>query len=283
MKTITKVLNNNAVIAKEGRKSETVIIGTGIGYKKKAGDKVEEEKAHKTFHLEDKNALGKFENLLKNVDVEYIEIAAQIINEAQNGYKKKLQKSVLISLSEHIYYAVLRHNENIPLSNALLLEISKFYPKEFEIGQYGLELIRDKIGISLKEDDAAFIALHLINGQLGADISDISAITALISKVIAIVEEFYSIKLDPKSHYYTRFITHVKYFGQRLLMSEPIKSDGDDDTAISIMQSQYPKAFECVGKIEEYIKSEFRHALQLNEQLYFALHIIQLAVKKEKS
>ena len=36
-----------------------------------------------------------------------------------------------------------------------------FYSEEFDIGLYGLKLINDRFNISMPEDEAGFIALHI--------------------------------------------------------------------------------------------------------------------------
>ena len=48
---ITKVFNNNAVIAKDTENREIVLMGCGIAFKKKNGDDVDKHLIEKTFIL----------------------------------------------------------------------------------------------------------------------------------------------------------------------------------------------------------------------------------------
>lgn len=48
---IAKILNNNVVITLDDRHEETVVMGKGIGFKKKPGDTLDESLIEKVFTL----------------------------------------------------------------------------------------------------------------------------------------------------------------------------------------------------------------------------------------
>ena len=48
-----KRLNNNAVIAEDEKGREKILVGCGLGFQKKEGSEVEEQKIEKIFSLED--------------------------------------------------------------------------------------------------------------------------------------------------------------------------------------------------------------------------------------
>ena len=52
-----------------------------------------------------------------------------------------------------------------------LWEIRRFYSREYQIGQYALQMIRERLQVDLPEDEAGFIALHFINAEYGTDIT----------------------------------------------------------------------------------------------------------------
>ncbi|MDE7250236.1 MAG: PRD domain-containing protein, partial [Lachnospiraceae bacterium] len=54
------------------------------------------------------------------------------------------------------------HREGMDFSNILFDEVRLFYPVEYSVGRYALELIEERTGCRLQEDEAASIALHLI-------------------------------------------------------------------------------------------------------------------------
>ena len=46
----------------------------------------------------------------------------------------------------------------------MLSETRMLYPKEYAVGQRALELVRQFCGVQLPEDEAGYIALHLVAG-----------------------------------------------------------------------------------------------------------------------
>ena len=50
-------------------------------------------------------------------------------------------------------------------TNALHTEVRLFYPKEYAVGCYALAEIQRRFQVELPEDEAASIALHLLNAE----------------------------------------------------------------------------------------------------------------------
>lgn len=139
--------------------------------------------------------------------------------------KAKIEKTfdgnTYIGLADHINYAVNRFRNGETIQNALLLEIKKFYPREFASGLKVLEQISYYEGIEPNEDEAGFIALHFINGGLNNDTTQTLLTTEMLQKVVLIVEDCLGIELDTESLNYVRFVTHLKFFIQRVIINEP--------------------------------------------------------------
>lgn len=62
-------------------------------------------------------------------------------------------------------HAIERSQKGIVFQNRLLIEIQKYYPKEFEIGCYAIQLINKKMNVQLPEEEAGNIAFHIVNAQ----------------------------------------------------------------------------------------------------------------------
>jgi transcriptional antiterminator, BglG family len=77
----------------------------------------------------------------------------------------------------------------------------------------------------------------------------------------------YGITLDEKSISYERFITHLRFFFQRLNKKEQLKEV--DDYLFKKVKTKYKKAYDCMLKIEKYLETE----LSNEEKLYLTLHI----------
>jgi|SRR5471030_2759621 len=267
---IKKIFNNNAILAKDTDKHEFVVMGCGITFKRNVGDKVEEALIEKTFILKQKDASEKFKLLLEDIPTEHVSLCYDIIEYAKNILGVELSDYIYVTLTDHISYALKIFDEGLNRPNALIWEIKKIYPKEFEIGLKALEFIESETDKKLPEDEAGNIALHLINAQVNNTnnkVEDITHQTRMIQDILNIVKYTYNITLDEKSLNYGRFVTHLRFFFQRLNKKEEIETD--DDFLLKQVKVKYKKAFECMLKIEKYLEME----LSEEEQLYLTIHI----------
>lgn len=267
---ITKIFNNNAVVATDASKKEIVAMGCGIAFKKSVGDKLDEKLIEKTFILKQKEASEKFKLLLEDIPMEHVSISYDIIEYAKNILKIDLNDYIYVTLTDHISYVIKLSKKGLRRPNVLIWEIKKFYPKEFEIGVKALEFIENEIGVKLEEDEAANIALHLINAQINITsnkIEDVMKITKMVADILNIVTYTYNIKLDENSLNYERFVTHLRFFFKRLYNNE--KNYSDDDYLLNQIKTKYPEAYNCMIKIERYLEKE----LDSEERLYLTLHV----------
>ncbi|ABR35403.1 MULTISPECIES: BglG family transcription antiterminator LicT [Clostridium] len=268
---IKKIFNNNAILAKDLSKQEIVIMGRGVGFKKSVGDQVDENLIEKTFILKQKDASEKFKLLLEDIPTEHVSLCYDIIEYAKNMLSVELNDYIYITLTDHISYALKLFDEGLNRPNALIWEIKKFYPKEFEIGLKALDLIQSETNKKLPEDEAGNIALHLINAQTnnsGNKVEDIAHQTKMIQDILNIIKYTYNIALNEKSLNYERFVTHLRFFFQRLSKNEKMEKE-EDDFLLKQVKTKYKKAYECMLKIQKYLEKE----LSDEEQLYLTIHI----------
>lgn len=267
---IKKIFNNNAILARDSDKHEFVVMGCGIAFKKNVGEKVDENLIEKTFILKQKDASEKFKLLLEDIPTEHVSLCYDIIEYAKNILGVELNDYIYVTLTDHVSYALKLFDEGFNRPNPLIWEIKKFYPKEFSIGLKALELIEDELEKVLPEDEAGNIALHLINAQannMNSDVKDIANQTKKIQDILNIVKYTYNIPLDEKSLNYERFVTHLRFFFQRLNKKQEVKSE--DDFLLKQVKVKYKKAYECMLKVQKYLEID----LSDEEQLYLTIHI----------
>lgn len=267
---ISKVLNNNVAVVIENNE-EKIVMGRGICFKKKTGDTIEPEKIDKVFYLQNQEVLSRFKELVVDIPLEYLEIGEEIMDEARLSLGKALNDNIYISMVDHIYTAVVRAKDNILVKNALLWDIQRFYKEEYQIGKKALEIIEKKTGVLLPNDEAGFIALHIVNGQLDEDVHDMYEITKIMQEIENIVRYHFKIEFNEESAYYYRFITHLKFFAKRLV--EHKKPNQKEDDLLEVVQVKYANAYQCVEKIAMYIKNQYNYELYDEEKLYLTIHI----------
>lgn len=268
---IEKVINNNIISAYEKSGAEVIVMGRGIGFKKKQGEVVSADQISKIFRIKSRTLAEQFKELLANMPLERVRISDEIISHAKDHLKLKLNQSIYVTLTDHINFAIERVSQGIEPQNALLWEIKRFYPQEFQLGIYALELIKDRLDILLPEDEAGFIALHFVNAEYGTDIRDAVKFPDQMQAIVDIVERDLGILLDESSLHYERFMTHIKFLIQRIYRKELLSSE--DRELSLLMQRKYPREYQCSLKVAEYIMQATGSRLSEEEIMYLSVHI----------
>ena len=268
---IEKMINNNIISAYEKSGAEVIVMGRGIGFKKKQGEVVPADQISKIFRIKSRTLTEQFKELLANMPLERVRISDEIISHAKDHLKLKLNQSIYVTLTDHINFAIERVSQGIEPQNALLWEIKRFYPQEFQLGIYALELIHDRLGILLPEDEAGFIALHFVNAEYGTDIRDAVKFPDQMQAIVDIVERDLGILLDESSLHYERFMTHIKFLIQRIYRKELLSSE--DRELSLLMQRKYPREYQCSLKVAEYIMQATGSRLSEEEIMYLSVHI----------
>lgn len=279
---IKKVYNNNlaSILSEEGR--EVIIMGKGIAFGKRCGDEVDESKIDKRFYQDDDKWNDRFIQLLNDIPSDCVEFVSKEIEFAKTSLNKEFRESVYVSLMDHIYSSISRYKEGVTLKNPMLWEISRFYEPEFEVGLQILDMINDKYDLQLPQDEAGFIAMHLVDAEMDDDSLNNAYVTVkIIQDITNIVRHFFHIEYDTKSVYYYRFITHIRFFAQRLVLNK-LNGDAEENDLFEIIRLKYPNAYECVKKIDQYIQQEFGMHLSQDEQLYLMIHIERIVYKQNK-
>lgn len=277
--TVEKVINNNIVSAYDETGREVVVMGRGIGFGVRAGAVIDNSKIEKVFRIESQGVAEQFKELLANMPLEHAQISNDIISYAKSTLKLKLNQSIYVTLTDHINFAIERYQKGINLENALLWEIKRFYPQEYGLGRYAIDLIRERLHVSLPEDEAGFIALHFVNAEYGTDIRDALHFPNQMKDILDIVTRELGIRLDEGSLHYERFITHVKFLLQRVYRKE-LLPDEESELA-EMMKKKYSKEYACSEKIADYIEEAAGCRLSAEEIMYLSIHIRRIAMAEE--
>lgn len=275
---IEKVLNNNVVVVRD-KDVEKIVMGRGLAYQKRAGDAFDESLIDKTFILTNPKAANKFQELVVDIPIEHIELAEEIIAYAKTKIGKKLNDMIYISLVDHIYTSIVRFLDGITVKNMILWETRRFYPEEFAIGMTALDMIEERFKVRLPKDEAGFIALHLANAEMDEEeYQDIYQITKVMQEIVNIVKYKFNVEFDEDSVYYYRFITHLKFFSQRLISGKTYE-DEPDMALLEMIKSQYKNSYDCVERISGFVWQKYKYVLSDEEKLYLTIHIERVIYK----
>lgn len=279
---IYKILNNNAVLSRSEDNREVIVTGKGIAFQKKTGDEVVFNSTCRVFVPESGEISQRYQQLIEEIPVEYINISEQIAEDARRTCNKKIFDTIYLTLTDHIYSVCERYKEGIRLKNDLYFEIRRLYKPEFAVGERAVELLNRTFQMDLLPDEAAFIAFHIVNSELNDEsaMTDMVEVTRVIQDIIDTVTEGLPCRLVEESYNYDRFVSYLKHLAQRIVAREIFTGDNDDELFFTMCMKN-PEAYGCIKKIKKLMAEKYRYDLGNEEQLYLLIHVSKLIREAE--
>ena len=262
MLRLSKVLNSSVVLVRDDNGEESILLGKGIGYGRKAGQEIDRQPSDRVFiPLSNPDAQPMLE-LFSSIPPVYLELTQEIVADAEETLGVKLSPHIYLMLTDHLHFAVERQQLGITVTNRVLWEIKHFYRKEYEVGARALKRAGRLLNVVLPEEEAGNIAFHIVNARMdnGAG-GDAMQAARLIG--------------DTESIHFSRFISHLQFFADRFFSGKLM--DSEDDFLFNQMQQGYPEAVDCAEKIRTFVLRKYGVFLPNEEAAYLALHIARLA------
>ena len=136
MYRVSKVLNNNGVIAIDmDENKEYVILGKGVGFGKKVSQRFDAPADCTIYRLAQETERGSAKELAKSVAPEFLEIADEILKEAEKTFGDTIDKGIIFPLADHISFAVGRIRNHEQISNPLTEDIKVLFYSEFKVAE----------------------------------------------------------------------------------------------------------------------------------------------------
>lgn len=273
---IKKVFNNNVSLVIDGDE-EKILMGKGIGFQKQSGDEVDEKLIEKTFVTSlSSHPLEKLTTFFDEIPLEIVSLTSDLIQEGRILLGEHVGDHLLIPLSDHIWFALKRLEDQTEIDYPLKWEMKHMYPEEYTFAKKALQMIEKRTYRVLPSSEVVPIAMHFVNARYGANsYHQTYEMTALVSKIIDVIHYHYFVDLDEDSLHYARFITHLRYFILRQMAGEEDTSEAED-VFQDVIQQKYPKAFECAIKIKKLLETSMNWNVHYDELTYLTIHIQRL-------
>lgn len=275
---IRKILNNNVVIAINSRNEEIILMGLGIGFKKRIGQAVEVDKIEKIFGLKASSDIQSFSEILNEIPSAIIEFSMVTLSEVKVKFDKEVSDTTLVAFADHLHAALLRTEENISVKNFLLWDIKRFFPEEFKICMKALEKVKEQFGVELPEDEAGFLTMHIVNGTLGTGHEYAMQLTKLMEEILTTLKYTLKITFDEQDIYFQRFITHLKFFTERILAGST-RVEETDKELFALIVRKYPNAYLGTRKVSEFLNQTRDYEVSESEQIYMTVHLARILEK----
>lgn len=272
------------IIALNEDAEEVILMGNGLGFQMKTESTVRTEKIEKVFKLENKVEKEQVEKIFSEIPEDIIQVSYEVISYAKKKLDKELKDSAFVAVADHLYSAIHRDRKGVQVKNFLLWDIKRFFPDELSIGQKAIDMVNEKFHTNLLEDEAGFIALHITNASLDSGYEDAVSLTQLIEEILTVIKYTLRVDFTENDIYFQRFITHLKFFSQRVLMNQTEIDEANqvENDLFSLVTKQYPEAFEVTKKVSDFLKSRRNYTISKDEQVYFTIHLARI-IDKTKS
>lgn len=272
---IKKVINNNVLCVVDQAGQESIVTGKGIGFQRKIGQFVDPASVEKTYHMEDQGEQQKLRELCQQIPLDHLKLTEELISDIKSQIPTPFNESLLITLADHISFAIQRKQKGIEFDNPLQGAVECYYPTEYRLGWQCLEKIRKETGVQLSDSEASFIALHIVNAQLNTSMSVMYDITRFIDGAVQVVEYYYQKQFDRESLDFSRFVVHLRYFAQRLLSDQMAveQPDEQDDSFYQLIAKTCSQHYACAKCIAEYIQNTYHKELSEGELIYLTIHL----------
>lgn len=269
------ILNNNAVICDDKNGIEKVIKGKGIAFGLKKGDVIDPKKIERIFEISEKEIQRRYQEVLLTIPEDCIDISEEIIDMIKNTVDQEISDSIYITLTDHISNLMERLQMGIVFDDFLLWDVKHLYPKEYLAGQEAVKIIENRFHVHVRDDEASFIALHIVNAELDGNMNHVIETTKLVEDISDIVVSDFGLELNKESLAYSRFLMHLRVFMERIVKDEVHKSESNNEIIIESLKKSYPQQFDTTIKIINYISKRFD--INYNgEVLYLLIHIIKI-------
>lgn len=273
---VRTILNNNALLILMDNGSEAIVRGKGLGFNFKKNDEITSQDFETLYVLASSEEKSQYSELINNISEEHILVAEEIISFASKKMCIDFPLTAVVGLADHLVFALERFDKGIVIQNVLGIIVSQMYPTEYEIGKFGLHLLNLKFGKEFPEEEASNIAMHIVNySQKESNLTDVVQSAKAVKDIVNIVRyHFMDITIDTTSLSYSRFLTHLQFFIQRIV-SNNYFDDGVSDIFEQISE-RYPSAMECARKISDYAEKTFDVMIGNDELVYLTLHVNKL-------
>ncbi len=275
---VVKILNNNYILVEDSNGNECIVMGRGLRFFNQVGRELKEENIQKIFALKDAGKVRNWQQMLEGIPEEYGEAIHWAIMLADEAMPGKLKEPVFITLFDHLIFALERQKRKILLQNRLLWEIRQFYPEEFALGKKMIACLNERLQMELPEEEAGNIAFHLVNAKTeNPDMEQTMQAVRMLKDIFNIVQYTFANRIQTDSIHYTRFVTHMQFFLQRVLEHKMLC--GNQLEIFEQIALGQPESYGCARKIGDYIRGTLKEEIPREELLYLTIHIARIVME----
>ena len=161
MYRIAKTLNHNSFIGvEEENNREYLVMGKGIAFGKKTGQRVQPGDDARIYSLTEMTERGNARTIVQGVSPLSLELASAVLDEAEKEFGK-IDRSIVFPMADHLDFAVRRIQIGEQISNPLTEDIKVLFYSEFKVAETLKTILRERLQIEIDDHEVGYVALHI--------------------------------------------------------------------------------------------------------------------------
>lgn len=277
---VLKSINNNIVSCLDENQQEHIVMGRGLGFGIKPGQLIDQARVEKVFSITNPDNLDQLTELLSRCPPSQLEFCAELVEYANQVLDHPLNEGIYLTLCDHVCFAIRRAQSGLGFTNALHTEVRLFYPQEYNIGCHALTEIQRRFGVSLPQDEAASIALHLVNAEHEMSLGITLKVTQALGQMLHTLEFNQNFHMDRSTIYYDELVIHLKFLALDLYSAR--NTPVPDEAFSNLIQNAFPQDYYLAEVLTEELEEACGNRLSKEQKAYLAVHLHRTNTAKKE-
>jgi len=267
---VVKNINNNVSLCLDDHGQEVVVFGKGVGFLKPPAE-VPLSKIERTFY----DVNQKYLPLLSDIPSEVVAFTARLMMLVRDQLPYETSSNLILTLADHLAFAMDRSEKGIYIPMPSIYEMETDHPLEIAIGRQFISAIEQEFGVRLPKSEVQGVAMHFINARISgakeAEVNIEERYEVILEETTRIIERDMGLSIRRDTFNYARFATHVQYLLKRVYDEKHI--DSANVQMYEAIRDEYQAVSDCVDRIGEYLKKNWKVELTEEEKLYLIMHV----------
>lgn len=110
---------------------------------------------------------------------------------------------------------------------------------------------------------------------------DLNRSIEFITKMIALTEDYFHVRLDEGTVSYSRFVTHLKFLSTRVFSTDREQAvNMGGDGLYEILKKQYSDIYKFLDVVSDMTNHEYGYVLSDSDRIYLIIHLARVLREK---
>ncbi|GAB78930.1 transcriptional antiterminator, BglG family [Austwickia chelonae] len=271
-----KALNHNAVVCVDAAGQERIALGKGIGFRVKAEDPVDPTRVQRTFIPSREDPADRLSALLPHLARADVAVAVAALEKVTADYGASVARRIAVPFTDHVASALRRARQGMTVNRSLAADVDLMHPRDMAFARVLVGSISTRTEVHLGDDEAAPVALYLVNArQGGGNLSHTLARAEMVSSCLDRVRA-QSLHRGEERTEWRRFAAHVRFLLDHGAHSPEDVPRSPVETVETILRASYPRSYRVAKEVAGLVAGHRGTPLAGEEIAYLTMQCTRL-------